>query len=103
MISTQVRQNSEEIQAIWEGLPAAKGNDDEYVWDRTNQGASSPKCPDGRTREHGETTRLRDKWPTGPGHARRQCSEKEQTLMYGHKDVECDLLAGVSPNAFGGQ
>ena len=97
-----MRQNSEEIQAIWENLPAAKGNDDEYVWDRIDQGASSPRCPDGRTREHAETTRLREKWPTSPGHARRQCSEKEQMLMFGDKDVECDLLPGVSPNAFGG-
>ena len=103
MISTQVRENSEEIQAIWEGLPAAKGNDDEYVWDRTNQGASSPRCPDGRTTEHAMRLLAEEEWPTGPGHARRQCSEKEQMLMFGDKDVECDLLPGVSPNAFGGE
>ena len=99
-----MRQNSEEIQAIWEGLPAAKGGgNDEYVWDRTNQGASSPRCPDGRTTEHAMRLLAEEEWPTGPGHARRQCSEEEQMLMYGNKDVECDLLPGVSPNAFGGE
>ncbi len=103
---TKVRENSEEVQAIWEGLPAAKKTDGEYVWERIDQGASSPRCPDGRTREHAEASRLKDSqdgWPTGPGHARRQCSEEEQMLMFGDKDVECDLLAGVSPNAFGGE
>ena len=95
-----MRQNSEEIQAIWEGLPAAKGNDGEYVWERIHQGASSPRCPDGRGSEVKPDPPAH---PTGPGHARRQCSEKEQMLMFGDKDVECDLLPGVSPNAFGGE
>ena len=95
-----VRENSEEIQAIWEGLPAAKDRNGEYVWERIHQGASSPRCPDGRGVIQPPDPPAH---PTGPGHARRQCSEKEQMLMYGNKDVECDLLAGVSPNAFGGE
>ena len=100
---TFVRENSEEIQQIWEKLPSAKDKDNNWVWPRTNQGASSPRCPDGRTAEQGELAVAREDFPTGPGHARRQCSEKEQFLMFGDKDVECDLLPGVSPNAFGGQ
>ena len=98
-----VRENSEEIQQIWEKLPSAKDKDNNWVWPRTNQGASSPRCPDGRTAEQGEGQVSGEDQPTGPGHARRQCSEKEQFLMFGDKDVECDLLPGVSPNAFGGE
>ena len=88
---TKVRENSEEVQAIWEGLPAAKKTDGEYVWERIDQGASSPRCPDGRTREHGTSPR-----PAQVLRAGRSASVREgQMLMFGDKDVECDLLAGV--------
>ena len=64
---TKVRENSEEIQAIWEGLPAAKAMTDEYVWERIDQGASSPRCPDGRTREQGRRRVLKDPMADRPG------------------------------------
>ena len=81
---------------IWKSLPGnpLKDAKKDVEYYRTNQGDSSPMCPDGRPNVAVVEGAKR---PQGVGHARRKCSAREQDLMYGNEDVECDLLPGVSP------
>jgi hypothetical protein len=81
---TKVRQNPLALMELWK-----KGNDGEEAI-QDHQGPSSKACPDGRP-------------DSQVGHARTICSQKEQEMQFGNPNVDCDLLPGVSPNAFGGQ